>query len=317
MRTSDQQARVVGQLALGIREGRLLIGARDVEYRVDDHGAIVVDWVEGPYPSEVAAGLAAYSAVGWLQVDAVAPDPVHSGTVRADLLVDGLPVTLLAYDAIGMEQAARVARPKRALSPWRWPSPLTAEGAARDTVLWTFDRDLGLVATVVRLPIDPQGPWWTEDGTNVAVAPQDMPPGVRARRREMIDEFRDHCAILLRYGATWTPEDADKWMTAELDRADLRAPDSVAVVWRGRCIMRRWTGQRMEITCAEPPALAPWTYVPSAVHASLVRDRSRRDPPGSLGIRAFGNASSVLRVTITSTWGAPSQRFSDSPGLRW
>ncbi|MDT7788147.1 MAG: hypothetical protein QOF58_6566 [Pseudonocardiales bacterium] len=311
---------MAGHLALGFRQGWLLVGARDVEYRVDEQGAIVVDWVQGPYPSEVAAGLAAYSAVGWLPVEAAASgsDSPGRGTVRADLLVDGAPVVLHAYDAIGMERAERVARPKRELPPrWKWPSSLTAEGGARDTVLWTDSED-GMVATVVRLPIDPQGPWWSEDGIAVAMAPQDMPSGLRSRRRREIDEFRDHsCAILLRRGATWSAEEADEWMTAELDREMGRAPDCVAVVWRDRCVVRRWTGLRMEATCDERPAFAPWTHVPSAVHASLVRDRSRREPPGVMKVRAFGNVFGVLRVTITSTWGAPTRRFADSPGVSW
>jgi hypothetical protein len=142
-----------GWSELALRESQLLTGARDIEYKLDEDGVITVDWIEGPCAAEVAAGLAAYSAAGLLEVYAVAP-ATSSSDIRADLLVAGLPVQLMAHEQIGMEQASRRGRPPRHSQPgWSWPSPLRQDGAAKDTVPWTVDRREGEVATVVRLPI--------------------------------------------------------------------------------------------------------------------------------------------------------------------
>lgn len=120
---NEQQQRVVGQLVLGLRESRLLAGARDIDYTLDEHGVITIDWVEGPYADEVAVGLAAYSAAGLLDVDAIAPNRTGNH-LRAEILVSELPVVLLAYEPLGLERAKRVARAKRRAPQWKWPSPL-------------------------------------------------------------------------------------------------------------------------------------------------------------------------------------------------
>lgn len=317
MQSTDHQHRVLGQLVLALRTERLLDGARDVTYRVDDRqDAIIVDWAAGPHPREVAAGLAAWDA------ETVTVEAVHSSVLESDrhanLVVDGVRVRLHAYNSIGME-LARVEYARRMMhyphrpSPRIWPSPQEDDGAWLDSVLWDRDHRHGLVATVVRTPIDLL--WdlsWMESGFGVAVDEQDMPATVGADRRYEISRFRRAgCSILLRSGRTWGVDEADDWMTATLDDA-WSAPSSVAVLWPDRCVMRYKSGLRLDVTCDDQwPAAAPWSHVPAALLNALIDARPHREPPGHLKVRAFGQQHTIASLTIDSTWVTPSRHYID------
>jgi hypothetical protein len=310
---TELQQRVVGQLVLGLRGSRLLAGARDIDYDLDEHGVITIDWVEGPYADEVAAGLAAYSAAGLLDVDAIAPDPTGNH-LRAEILISGLPVVLRAFEPLGLERAKRATRTKRRAPEWTWPSPLEQEGAAHDTVLWTQDPEKGTVATVVRLPIDtPDG--WYENRTLVVVPDQDTPSGVWLERRQLVDRAREKASILLRVAPhDWTVNEADDWMDTELNsKHAIRA--TTAVVLQDRCVLRRWSGLRMEATLERTRTYrVPWSHVPAALLSSLVRaKRLGNPPPKTLKVRAFGDIYSLATISITSTWSAPSQHYVGFP----
>lgn len=305
VRASEQQQRVVGQLVLSVRETRLLAGARDVEYQLTDQGVVMVDWVEGPCANEVADGLVAYSAAGLVALDAIAGT---GNNLRADLLLSGVPVVLTAYEPIGLKRASRVGRSKRRAPEWRWPMPLEEEGAARDTVLWTLDRDHGTIATVVRLPIDLSDDW-TESGTLVVLPKEDAPTDLWLSRRQEVDQARERCSILLRVAPRdWTVNDADDWMAQELDNkyAPRRA---TAVALPDRCLLRRSSGLRIEAmrdsTCG-----IPWSYVPTALLASMWYPKPcLKQPPSSLKVRVFGNVYAVDTISTSSTWCIPSRQY--------
>lgn len=305
VRASERQQRVVGQLVLSLRESRLLVGARDVEYELNDQGVVTVDWVEGPCANEVADGLVAYSAAGLVALDAVAGT---GNNLRADLLLSGVPVVLMAQEPIGLERASRVGRLKRSAPEWRWPMPLEEEGAARDTVLWTLDRDHGTVATVVRLPIDLSDDW-SESGTLVVLPEEDAPTGMWLSRRQEVDRAREKCSILLRVAPRgWTVDDADDWMAEELDNKN--APRlATAVALPDRCLLRRSSGLRIEAmrdsTCG-----IPWSYVPTALLASIWHPKPcRKQPPASLKVRVFGDVFTVDTISASSTWCVPSRQY--------
>ncbi|MDT7784835.1 MAG: hypothetical protein QOF58_3254 [Pseudonocardiales bacterium] len=335
--TTDQRHRVLGQLVLTLRAERLLDGARDVGYRVDDRmDAIVVDWTAGPHPREVAAGLAEWSArVGdtaarpagsWFRWPRRRPrlgvtiEAARSSVVapdqRAALNFNGTRVVLSAYDSIGMQHArteyARNAyfhphRPSRRI----WPSPLEDDGAWLDSVLWDRDHRHGLVATVVRAPIDLHRDMsWIESGYGVALAEQDMPATVGADRRYEISQFRrSGCSILLRTGRNWSLDEADDWMTAILDDA-WQAPSSVAVLWHDRCVMRYTSGLRLDVTCdGQWPTAAPWSHVPSALLNALIDAHPSLEPPRHLKVRAYGQQFTIASLTIDSTWVTPSRHY--------
>ena len=106
---SAEHHRVLGQLVLALRESGLLVGAREVDYQVRD-GGIVVEWIAGAYAHEVADGLAAYGAAGWLDINAIAPVP--SPRPQACLIIGGLAVTFAAYQPVGLAHARATARPR-------------------------------------------------------------------------------------------------------------------------------------------------------------------------------------------------------------
>jgi hypothetical protein len=310
---TEQQQRVIGQLVLALRESGLHAGARDIDYTLDEHGVIVVDWVEGASADEVAAGLAAYSAAGLLDVNAVAPITVPN-TLRADILVSGLPVRLMAFEPVGLERARRVSRVKRRAPESGWPSPLREIGAARDTVLWTLDREHGTVATVVRLPHDLSDDTWFESGILVVLPEEDVPAGVWLSSRIDVDRAREKCSLLLRIAPKgWTVAEADDWMADELNSK--HAPRlATAVAWPDRCVVRRWSGLRMEATGDNSHHRAPWSHVPSALLSSLWHPKPcRRQPPKTMKVREFADTYSVTTISVASTWCAPSWQYVSSP----
>lgn len=304
---------MVGQLVLALQHGGILRGARDIEHRVDDQGTVVVDWIEGPGADEVAAELAACSAAGLLDLDAIAP--TTSNTWRADLLISGLPVTLSAYEPLGMHRARHLPRPpRRTQPPWTWPAtPLRDDGAARDTVLWTLDHDQDVTAVVIRRPLD-TATGRPDTDTVIALPAENTPTDLSATRRREIDAVRRICSILLRPAAAdLTVAEADQWMDTELNNPDAERTD-VAVVWPDRCVLRRWSGLRIEATHHANTRRVPWSHVPSVLLSSLWHVTPHRpQPPSTLKVRAFGHSDPVATIEVSSTWGAPSTYYVHSP----
>ncbi|MEV6602799.1 hypothetical protein [Kutzneria sp. NPDC051319] len=310
MHPTEQQQRVVGQLVLVFRESLLLNGSRDVDYRIDEHGAVEVRWTSGPFASEVAAELAAYGAIGLLHVDAVTT--TASTTGRVHLLISDVPVVLHAFEPIGKSAVSRRTFQTRPSEKWYWPSPLEEEGVARDQVLWTLELSGDLVATVIRIPYDrPNDINWSEGGQLVAVSEDDRPKGLSPARRAEVSGAWEICSILLRYAPKgMSDDDADTWMAEELGNSFFLRM-SVAVIFRDRCIMRDWSGFRVEATMMDTATTIPWSIVPSALRASTFRfKRSRNVPPTTLHVREFGGRHSMFTVSTAVTWHAPSSFFS-------
>ncbi|MCK2245435.1 MULTISPECIES: hypothetical protein [unclassified Crossiella] len=309
MDSEHQLATVIGQLVLAVGQHQLLPGARAVDYTVTEQGAVVLNWVAGPYAGEVATGLAA--APGPPEVAMVAPSHPGNNAVRADLLIRGVAVVLIAYEPIGRDAAARAVQPSpRRLPVWRWPTPLEDDGIARDTVLWTRDATGDDLAVGVRLPLErPEG--WLEPSILVALPKEDLPPAWAYRERRIHTAWQT-CDILLRQsGPELSVAAADDWLTAQFE--DSRAFRSwVAVTWPDRCVIRLAAGLRMEIVCDGPfHGSVPWSLVPAVLYSAIDRSAQRR-PPASVRIRQLGRKV-VSTLAISTDWGAPSSRNAQNP----
>lgn len=66
-------------------------------------------------------------------------------------------------------------------------------------------------------------------------------------------------------------DEADDWMAAELDSKHAFRL-ATAVVWRDRCVVRRWSGLRIEATSSSSyDGFVPWSVVPSALLSAMSR----------------------------------------------
>ena len=182
-------------------------------------------------------------------------------------------------------------------------------------MLWTQDPDEGTVATVVRLPID------TPD-TGMRTAPSSeyptrTPPLACGWSGGSWSTAREKCSILLRVAPRdWTVNEADDCTATELNsKHAIRA--TTAVVLQDRCVLRRWSGLRIEATLKatrQNTYRVSWSHVPAALLSSLVHaKRLGNPPPKTLKVRAFGDIYSLATISITSTWSAPSQHYVGFP----
>lgn len=300
---SPEHHRVLGQLVLALRESGLLVGARDVDYQVRD-GGIVVEWIAGAHAHEVADGLAAYGAAGWLDINAIAPSP----RPHARLLIGGLAVTLAAYQPVGLAHARATAKPRFQEPDPVWPDPLLHEGACKDTVYWVHDPREGWIATVLSVPLGlthSSGAEWTEDGHIVALPEQDSPEGLWPGRGTVIALARQICSVMLRpVSREVSMAQADDWMSAALTNPHA-LPKSVAVVWRDRCVMRRRNG--LVVTAVDTGRFrqggVPWRVVPSAVLAPAWH--GQRELPDVITVRALGHCYQVGEVALTASIATP------------
>ncbi|MCK2245501.1 MULTISPECIES: hypothetical protein [unclassified Crossiella] len=318
----SNQQRVAGYLALALSDLGMMGGARRLAYRLDGQ-AIRVSWEDGPYAEEVAVGLLARSGPSVRRTSrAVAAGNLRClparevGQVHAELLVAGVSVTFAAHCPIGRQAVLDELMPGP--GTWRWPRPLEHDGAARDSVLWLEQDDQPPLALVLRLPVEAPTVFWSEPSTLVALDPGTL-TAVSARRSAVITRVWDTCEILLRLADPGlSTAEAEEWIQREL-----ATPPAIrrtaAVVWPDRCLLHRWSGLRMEITCpGTETGRVPWTMVPSVAVSAALRARSHDIPlPTTVTLRAFGDSYTTATLAVTSTWGAPSDIYARLGADSW
>ncbi|MCK2245433.1 MULTISPECIES: hypothetical protein [unclassified Crossiella] len=158
---------------------------------------------------------------------------------------------------------------------------------------------------MLRLPIEDPDESGYEHNVLVALAPVTL-PSASFRRSMVIQQVWETCEILLRMvGPGFSTAEADDWIQRELATPHA-ARRSAAVVWPDQCVLRRWSGLRLEITHSGSGAgWVPWAMVP-AVAGSVARPAHSRDAPLPTMV--------TCGPSVTST--PPPSSRSPAPGAR-
>jgi hypothetical protein len=82
---------------------------------------------------------------------------------------------------------------------------------------------------------------------------------------------------------------------------------AVAVLWPDRCVLRRWSGLRLD---ADTSLIPQCSTVPSVLFSAIAR-KPVGSAPATVEVLAGANVPATMAITLT--WGAPSRRYAAEP----